>query len=98
MKEAYLWPVNSESQVTPRRMVNLIKIIKENEIPTIFCESTVSSEAQMEVAKSSGAVFGGTFYVDSLSDLKGPAPTYIDLLRHNVGLITEGLSFSNVKK
>ena len=98
MKEAYLWPVNSESQVTPRRMVNLIKKIKENEIPTIFCESTVSAEAQMEVAKSSGAVFGGTFYVDSLSDLNGPAPTYIDLLRHNVRLITKGLSISKVKK
>jgi manganese transport system substrate-binding protein len=52
----------------------------------------------MEVAKSSGAVFGGTFYVDSLSDLNGPAPTYIDLLRHNVELITDGLSLSGVKK
>ena len=98
MEEGYLWPVNSESQVTPRRMVNLIKTIKDNQVPTIFCESTVSSEAQMEVAKSSGAVFGGTFYVDSLSDLNGPAPTYIDLLRHNVELITEGLSLSGVKK
>ncbi len=98
MEEGYLWPVNSESQVTPRRMVNLIKTIKENKVPTIFCESTVSSEAQMEVAKSSGAVFGGTFYVDSLSDLNGPAPTYIDLLRHNVELITKGLSISGVKK
>ena len=98
MKEAYLWPVNAESQVTPRRMVNLIKKIKENEIPTIFCESTVSPEAQLEVAKSTGAVFGGTFYVDSLSDLNGPAPTYIDLLRHNVRLITDGLSNSAVKK
>ena len=98
MQEGYLWPVNSESQVTPRRMVNLIKKIKENEVPTIFCESTVSAEAQMEVAKSSGAVFGGTFYVDSLSDLNGPAPTYIDLLRHNVRLITKGLSISEVKK
>ena len=98
MEEAYLWPVNSESQVTPRRMVNLIKTIKENEVPTIFCESTVSSEAQKEVAKSSGAVFGGTFYVDSLSEQNGPAPTYIDLLRHNVRLITEGLSNKVSKK
>ena len=98
MEEGYLWPVNSESQVTPRRMVNLIKIIKENKVSTIFCESTVSSEAQMEVAKSSGAVFGGNFYVDSLSDLNGPAPTYIDLLRHNVELITQGLSLSVRKK
>ena len=91
MQEAYLWPVNAESQVTPRRMVNLIEIVKENEVPTIFCESTVSAKAQIEVAKSSGAVFGGTFYVDSLSDIDGPAPTYIDLLRHNVQLITDGL-------
>ncbi len=92
MKEAYLWPVNAESQVTPRRMVSLIKKIKENNIPTIFCESTVSSEAQFEVAKSSGAAFGGTFYVDSLSGPNGPAPTYIDLLRHNVRLLIKGLS------
>tara|TARA_B100000579_G_scaffold315203_1_gene264650 strand:+ start:317 stop:1273 length:957 start_codon:yes stop_codon:yes gene_type:complete len=91
MKEGYLWPVNAESQVTPKRMVNLIKLIKENDVPTIFCESTVSSKAQMEVAKSSGAIFGGTFYVDSLSESDGPAPSYIDLLRHNVRLITEGL-------
>jgi len=91
MKEGYLWPVNAESQVTPKRMVRLVKLIKENGIPTIFCESTVSSKAQMEVAKSSGAVFGGTFYVDSLSGPDGPAPTYIKLLRHNVRLITEGL-------
>ncbi len=91
MKEGYLWPVNAESQVTPKRMVDLIKLIKENDIPTIFCESTVSSKAQMEVAKSSGAVFGGTFYVDSLSGPDGPAPTYIKLLRHNVRLIIQGL-------
>ena len=98
MKEAYLWPVNAESQVTPLRMVNLIEVIKKNEVPTIFCESTVSSEAQKEVAKSSGAVFGGTFYVDSLSEPDGPAPTYIDLLRHNVRLITEGLSSKSSEK
>jgi len=91
MKEAYLWPVNAESQVTPRRMVDLIELIKENEVPTIFCESTVSAKAQKEVAKASNAVFGGTFFVDSLSEADGPASTYIDLLRHNVRLITEGL-------
>ena len=98
MKEAYLWPVNAESQVTPKRMINLINVIKKNEVPTIFCESTVSSKAQMEVAKTSGADFGGTFYVDSLSEPDGPASTYIDLLRHNVRLITKGLTPKPSKK
>ena len=95
MEEAYLWPVNAERQVTPRRMANLIKTIKEKEVPTIFCESTVSAEAQKQVAIESGASFGGNFYVDSLSTNDGPAPTYLKLLRHNVQLIVDGLTSSS---
>ncbi len=91
MAEAYLWPVNAESQVTPRRMLKLIETIKERNVPTIFCESTVSPKAQLEVAKSSGARFGGNFFVDSLSKADGPAPTLLDLQRHNVRLILQGL-------
>jgi len=91
MEEAYLWPVNAESQVTPKRMLKLINLIKERSIPTIFCESTVSSRAQREVARTTGANFGGTFYVDSLSSSDGPASTLFELQRHNVQLIQKGL-------
>ena len=98
MQEGYLWPVNAEKQVTPRRMVNLIELIKENDIPTIFCESTVSAEAQKEVAKASNSVFGGTFYVDSLSTSDGPASTFLDLQRYNVQLLIKGLSNTSLKK
>ena len=92
MEEAYLWPVNSESQVTPRRMLRLINTIKERKVPTIFCESTVSSKAQREVANASGAKFGGVFYVDSLSGAEGPASAFLDLQRHNLRLIRKGLT------
>ncbi|WP_320675469.1 metal ABC transporter substrate-binding protein [Prochlorococcus sp. MIT 1341] len=92
MDEAYLWPVNAESQVTPRRMLNLIKTVKARQVPAIFCESTVSSKAQREVAKASGSSFGGIFYVDSLSEESGPAPTLLELMRHNVSLIVDGLT------
>ena len=91
MEEAYLWPVNAESEVTPRRMAALINTVKESGVPAIFCESTVSDKAQQEVALASGARFGGTFYVDSLSTADGPAATLLDLQRHNVRLIREGL-------
>ncbi len=95
MEEAYLWPVNAESQVTPKRMLRLIKKIKDRKVPAIFCESTVSSKAQREVARASGAIFGGTFYVDSLSSIDGPAATLLDLYRHNVRLIRKGLLLKN---
>tara|TARA_Y100001968_G_C19427128_1_gene754980 strand:- start:1571 stop:2533 length:963 start_codon:yes stop_codon:yes gene_type:complete len=93
LEEAYLWPVNAESQVTPKRMSNLIAKVKERSIPAVFCESTVSAKPQLEVARATGARFGGTFFVDSLSEADGPAATLLDLQRHNVRLIREGLAY-----
>ena len=92
LDEAYLWPVNAESQVTPKRMARLINTVRERQIPAIFCESTVSDKNQRQVAAESGARFGGTFYVDSLSTEDGPAPSLLKLQRHNVELLIRGLS------
>ena len=94
LEEAYLWPVNAESQVTPRRMARLIQTVRDRKIPAVFCESTVSDRAQKQVAAESGARFGGTFYVDSLSKSDGPAPTLLKLQRHNVALLINGLADS----
>jgi len=96
-EEAYLWPVNAESQISPRRMARLIERVKKDQIPAVFCETTVSDKAQREVARASGARFGGSFYVDSLSKRNGPAPTLLDLQRHNVKLIRQGLAASAEK-
>jgi len=92
LEEAYLWPVNAESQVTPKRMARLIETVRSRKIPAVFCESTVSDKAQKQVAAESGARFGGTFYVDSLSKADGPAPTLLKLQRHNVALLINGLA------
>ena len=91
LEEAYLWPVNAESQVTPKRMARLIATVRDRGVPAVFCESTVSDKAQRDVAAAAGARFGGTFYVDSLSEQGGPAATLLDLQRHNVNLIRIGL-------
>ncbi|MEC8441147.1 MAG: metal ABC transporter substrate-binding protein [Cyanobacteriota bacterium] len=91
LEEAYLWPVNAESQVTPKRMARLIATVRDRGVPAVFCESTVSDKAQRDVASAAGARFGGTFYVDSLSEEGGPAATLLDLQRHNVNLIRTGL-------
>ena len=94
LDEAYLWPVNAESQITPRRMARLIERVQRDQVPAVFCETTVSDRAQREVARAAGSRFGGSFYVDSLSDRNGPASTLLDLQRHNVKLIREGLGTS----
>jgi len=91
LKEVYLWAVNAEQQSTPKQVERVINIVKANQIPAVFCESTISDEAQIQVAKESGAKFSGVFYVDSLSPADGPASTYLKLLEYNINTLIKGL-------
>jgi manganese transport system substrate-binding protein len=91
LKELYLWPVNAEQQGTPQQMRTVIDQVKANRVPAVFCESTVSAEAQKQVARQTGAKFGGIFYVDSLSATDGAAPTYLKLLEYNIDTLIAGL-------
>jgi len=91
LKEVYIWPVNAEQQATPKQVERVINTVKANQIPAVFCESTVSNEAQLQVAKETGAEFAGVFYVDSLSPPDGPATTYLKLLEYNVNTLINGL-------
>lgn len=91
LKEGYIWPVNAEQQGTPQQVGKTIDLVKANQVPTIFCESTVSDKAQRQVAEEAGAQFGGVFYVDSLTDAQGVAPTYLKLLEYNVNTLIRGL-------
>lgn len=89
-KEAYLWPINAEQQGTPQQVRKVIETVKANNIPVVFSESTISPKPAKQVAKETGAKYGGVLYVDSLSNKKGPVPTYIDLLNTTVSTIAKG--------
>lgn len=90
--EAYIWPVNAEQQATPQQIARTIAFVNENEVPAVFCESTVSDKPMQQVVEATGAAFGGTLYVDSLSEEGGPVPTYLDLIRHDADAIAAALT------
>ncbi|GEA89316.1 metal ABC transporter substrate-binding protein [Cellulomonas cellasea] len=92
LAEASLWPVNAERQGTPQQVARAIDLVRDRDVPAVFCESTVSPTAQEQVARETGARLGGVLYVDSLSEPDGPVPTYLDLLEHDVHTIIEGLT------
>lgn len=94
LTERYIWPVNAEQEATPQQIAGAIEFVKENDVPAVFCESTVSNAPMMQVVEATGAQFGGTLYVDSLSEENGPVPTYLDLIRHDTNTIIEGLTGS----
>ena len=92
LKELYLWPINADQQGTPKQVRKVIDAIREHHIPTVFSESTVSDKPARQVARESGAYYGGVLYVDSLSAADGPVPTYLDLLRVTTQTIVNGIN------
>jgi manganese/iron transport system substrate-binding protein len=90
LKEAYLWPINADAQGTPQQVRAVIDLVRANNIPVVFSESTVSDKPARQVAQETGARYGGVLYVDSLSEPDGPVPTYLKLLETTVGTIARG--------
>ena len=91
MKELYLWPMNADQMGTPQQVRAVIDGVKEHHIPVVFCESTVNTAPAEQVARETGAAYGGVLYVDSLSTADGPVPTYLDLLKATSETIAKGL-------
>ena len=92
LEEVYLWAINSESQGSPRQVARVIDLVREKNIPAVFCESTVAPKVQQEVVAATDAILGGVLYVDSLSPADGPASTYLSLLQHTAKVINAGLT------
>jgi manganese/iron transport system substrate-binding protein len=91
LKELYLWPINADQQGTPQQVRAVIDQVREHNIPAVFSESTVPDGPARQVARETGAKYGGVLYVDSISTADGPVPTYLDLLRVTANTIAEGL-------
>ncbi|MBD8108012.1 metal ABC transporter substrate-binding protein [Erwinia persicina] len=91
LKELYLWPINADQQGTPQQVRKVIDKVKQEKIPAVFSESTVSDKAARQVARETGSHYGGVLYVDSLSAADGPVPTYLDLLRVTSDTIVNGI-------
>ncbi|MCM2501050.1 metal ABC transporter substrate-binding protein [Neorhizobium galegae] len=94
LKEFYLWPINADQQGTPQQVRKVIDAVRKNRIGVVFSESTISPKPAEQVARETGAKYGGVLYVDSLSEADGPVPTYLDLLKVTSDTIAKGLASS----
>jgi zinc/manganese transport system substrate-binding protein len=84
--------VSTESEASARDVAKIITQIKKQKIPAVFMENISDPRLMEQIAKESGAKIGGTLYSDALSDEKGPAPTYVDMMQNNIGRFTAALA------
>lgn len=90
--EIYIWPINEANTGTPQQIRRAIDAIRAHDVPAVFSESTVDPRSAQQVARETGAAYGGVLYVDSITGPDGPAPSYLDLMRVTTGRIVEALA------
>jgi zinc/manganese transport system substrate-binding protein len=83
--------VSTENEPSARDIAAIIRQIKAEKIPAVFLENISDDRLIRRIAAETDAKVGGTLYSDSLTGEKGPAPTYIDLVRHNIKALTSAL-------
>jgi zinc/manganese transport system substrate-binding protein len=84
--------VSTESEVSAKDVAKIITQIKRQKIPAVFLENVTDDRLLKRIAAESGAKVGGTLYSDALTDEKGPAATYIDMMRHNIRQLAAALT------
>ena len=84
--------VSTESEVSARDIAGIITRIRAGRIPAVFLENISDPRLIRRISAETGARIGGTLYSDSLTGEKGDAPTYIDMVRHNIRALTSALA------
>jgi len=83
--------VSTEAEPSARDVASIIAQVKKDKIPAVFLENITDHRLMRRVAEETGARLGGALFSDSLSAEKGPVPTYIALVRHNIKALTSAL-------
>jgi zinc/manganese transport system substrate-binding protein len=83
--------VSTEAEASARDIAGIITQIKTAKIPAVFLENISDPRLIRRISAETGARIGGTLYSDSLTAEKGDAPTYIDMVRHNIRVLTSAL-------
>ncbi|WP_245615745.1 zinc ABC transporter substrate-binding protein AztC [Afifella pfennigii] len=84
--------VSTESEASAADVASLIREIRERRAAAVFAENIADARLVEQIASEAGLSLGGTLYSDALSQPDGPAPTYLELMRHNVATITAALA------
>jgi zinc/manganese transport system substrate-binding protein len=84
--------LSTEAEPSAKGMASIITSIKQSKAPAVFLENITDPRLMQQIASETGVRIGGTLYSDALTDEKGDAPTYIDLIRHNLKRLASALS------
>jgi zinc/manganese transport system substrate-binding protein len=83
--------VSTESEASAADVASLIREIREKRAAAVFAENISDTRLVEQIASEAGLSLGGVLYSDALSPADGPAPSYLDLMRHNAAMIASAI-------
>lgn len=83
--------VNTEAEPSAKQVAQLIRQIQREKIRAVFVENMSDPKLVAQLSKDAGAKVGATLYVDALSGPEKPGATYLQMMRHNVTQLVEGM-------
>ena len=83
--------VSTEAEASAKDVAAIISQIRKQKAAAVFLENVTDPRLVEQIARETGAKVGGTLYSDALTDDKGDAPTYVDLIRHNLRQLAAAL-------
>src|SRR5262249_28224126 len=83
--------VSTEAEASAKDIAAIISQIKKQKVAAVFLENVTDPRQMQQIAHETGAKIGGMLYSDALTDANGDAPTYIDLIRHNLRQLASAL-------
>jgi zinc/manganese transport system substrate-binding protein len=84
--------LSTEAEPSARDIARIVDAAKQQKVPAIFLENVADPRLTRRIAAETGAKIGGTLYSDALSEANGPAPTYLDMMRHNAKELSAALA------
>ena len=83
--------VSTEAEPSARDVARIITQIKRQKIPAVFLENITDPRLMQRIAQETGARIGGKLFSDALTEEGGEAPSYIEMMRHNIKQISLAL-------
>jgi zinc/manganese transport system substrate-binding protein len=86
--------VSTEAEASAADVAKLIRQIRKEKVTALFVENISDARLIEQIGRETSVKPGGALYSDALSGKDGPAATYLDMFRHNVGLLTQSMAGS----
>lgn len=87
-----IWEINSHEEGTPQQFARLIDLVKEQEVPALFVETTIDNRYMETISSGTNIPIYGEVFTDALGPMGSNGDSYIGMMRENINTFIRGLS------